>query len=46
LGETLEDGVSLSKYTKAIESIGVAVLDANGELRSMDDIVDDIGAKW
>jgi TP901 family phage tail tape measure protein len=28
LGETLEDGVDLTKYTNALKSIGVNVLDA------------------
>jgi TP901 family phage tail tape measure protein len=46
LGETLEDGVDLTKYTKALQSIGVSVLDANGELREMGAVVDEIGEKW
>lgn len=46
LGETLEDGVDLNKYSKALETIGVKVLDATGELRSMGLVVDEIGAKW
>jgi len=46
LGETLEDGVDLSKYTKAMKTIGVDVLDANGKLRDMDSILDDIAKRW
>jgi TP901 family phage tail tape measure protein len=46
LGETLDDGVSLTKYSKALESIGVSVLDTTGNLRSMDDILEDMGKKW
>lgn len=46
LGETLEDGVDLNKYSQALAKIGVSVLDANGQLRNMDDILDDMGAKW
>lgn len=46
LGETLEDGVDLTKYTKALETVGVRALDATGELRSMDDILEDLGGKW
>lgn len=46
LGETLEDGVNLTKYTKALETIGVKVLDAAGNMRSMNDILDDMGQKW
>lgn len=45
MGETLEDGVDLTKYTKALESVGVQVLDANGELKDMDVILDDLSNK-
>lgn len=46
LGETLDDGVDLTKYSIALQKIGVNVLDANGNLRQMDDILDDLGARW
>ena len=46
LGETLEDGVDLNKYSIALQKIGVNILDANGNLRQMDDILDDLGARW
>lgn len=46
LGETLEDGVDLNKYSKALAVVGVDVLTANGELRNMDDILVDLAAKW
>lgn len=46
LGETLEDGVELTKYTSALDAIGVSVLDLNGNLRDADDILDDTAAKW
>lgn len=46
LGKTLEDGVNLTKYTKALENIGVSVLDQNGHLKDMDSILEEIGAKW
>ena len=46
LGETLEDGLDLTKYTKALKTIGVNVLDINGELRNMGDVVDEIMTKW
>lgn len=39
MGETLEDGVTLTKFTKALEAVGVEVLDTNGELRDMSDII-------
>lgn len=46
LGETLEDGVDLNKYSIALQKIGVDVLDANGNLRTMNDILDALGARW
>jgi len=46
LGETLDDGVNLTKYSKALKTIGVEVLDATGGLRQMDDILMDMGEKW
>lgn len=46
LGKTLEDGVNLTKYSKALETVGVSVLDATGNLRDMDSILDDLGSKW
>ena len=46
LGDTLEDGVTLTKYSKALDKIGVQVLDYTGNLRSADDILLDMGEKW
>lgn len=46
LGETDEDGVGLGQVSSALESIGVQVLDAQGQLRDMGDIVTDLGDKW
>ena len=46
LGETLEDGVDLNKYSKALQTIGVNILDANGNLRDMGGVIDEIGEKW
>ena len=46
LGETLEDGVDLNKYSEALQKVGVEALDATGELRRADDILTDMAAKW
>jgi hypothetical protein len=46
LGETLEDGVDLNKYSEALQVVGVDVLTASGELRDMDSILNDLGEKW
>ena len=46
LGETLEDGTNLGQYSEALSKVGVHIQDANGNLRDMDNILDDIGARW
>lgn len=46
LGETLEDGTDLNKYSKALKTVGVDILDATGNMREMDAILDDLANKW
>ena len=46
LGKTLEDGVDLNKYSKALKTVGVEVLTMTGDLRSADDILTDLAGKW
>ena len=46
LGETLDDGTTLNKYSAALASVGVQIKDTSGELRSMDAILNDLGEKW
>ena len=46
LGETLEDGVTLNKYSSALETVGVNILDSNKKLKDMDTILDELGNKW
>ena len=46
LGKTLDDGTTLGKYSQALTKVGIAVKDSNGELRSMDEILADMGRKW
>ena len=46
LGETLDDGTTLNKYSSALAAVGVQIKDTSGELRSMDAILNDLGAKW
>ena len=46
LGETLDDGTTLNKYSKALDIVGVNIKNEAGELKSMDEILDEIGAKW
>lgn len=46
LGQTLEDGTTLNKYSKALNTIGVRIKETNGDMKAMDTILDEIGAKW
>lgn len=46
LGKTLDDGTTLGKYSKALQTIGVNIKDTSGEVRDMNSILDDMGAKW
>ena len=46
LGETLEDGVDLNKYSKALKAVGIEVLGMNGELKQADQILDELGTRW
>ena len=46
LGETLEDGVGLSKYSEALKKADVDILDYKGELKDMDVILSELGNKW
>ena len=46
LGETLEDGTSLNKYSEALAKVGVSIFEQNGELKAMDNILDELAARW
>lgn len=46
LGETLEDGTDLNKYSKALYKAGIDIKDQNGELRDMNSILDEMMDKW
>ena len=46
LGETLEDGTDLNKYSQALATVGVQIKDASGNIKNMDDILNDLGARW
>lgn len=46
LGETLDDGTTLNKYSAALQAVGISIKDQNGELKAMDDILAEMGAKW
>lgn len=46
LGDTLDDDTTLTKYTQALEKVGVSVTLQNGELKDMDSILTQLGEKW
>ena len=45
-GETLDDGTTLNKYSQALATVGVQIKDTDGELKGMDEILDNLGSKW
>ena len=46
LGETLDDGTTLNKYSEALSKVGISIKDQSGNLKDMDKILDEMGAKW
>lgn len=46
LGETLDDGTSLNKYSQALDSVGISIFETSGEIKAMDKILDELGNKW
>ena len=46
LGETLDDGTTLNKYSEALQKVGISIFEQNGQLKDMDNILNDMGAKW
>lgn len=46
LGKTLDDGTTLGQYSQALEAVGINIKDSNGQLKDMDVILNEMGAKW
>lgn len=46
LGETLEDGTDLNKYSEALAKVGIQVKEQNGDLKAMDDILNEMADVW
>ena len=46
LGATDEDGVGLGKVSKQLDAIGVKILDQEGNMRDMGDVIEDLAKKW
>lgn len=46
VGKTLEDGTTLGKYSEALNAVGVNIKDANGGLKDMDIILNELAGVW
>ena len=46
LGGTDEDGLGLGDVSGTMESMGINVLDASGNLREMGDVIEEVATKW
>lgn len=46
IGKIEEDGTTFSNVAKALNSIGIAATDSAGQLRSLQDIMDELGPMW
>lgn len=46
LGDTLDDGTTLNKYSEALSKVGIKIKDQNNELKDMDTILNEMGEKW
>lgn len=45
-GETLEDGIDLNNVETQLKYIGIQLTTTQGELRSTEDVLDELGKKW
>lgn len=46
MGETLEDGVDLGQVTKTLDKVGVTVLDAEGKMNNVGNIMEQLMDVW
>ena len=46
MGETLEDGTTLGNLSGTLADIGINVTDAEGNLRNLGDVLEDLQDKW
>lgn len=46
LGNSLEDGTTLGQYSEALNKVGINIKSVNGEVKSMDTILNEMGSKW
>ena len=46
VGKTDEDGITYGQVSKQMKQMGIDIADANGQLRNMGEVVEEIGNKW
>lgn len=46
IGKIEEDGTTFSNVAKALNSIGIAATDSSGQLRTLQDIMEELGPMW
>jgi TP901 family phage tail tape measure protein len=46
LGETLEDGTTLNKYSEALAKVGISIKNEYGGIKDMNTLLDEMGEKW
>lgn len=45
-GKTLEDGTDVNRVDKALQNVGVSLMDTNGEFRDLEVVITELGQKW
>ena len=45
-GKTLEDGMNINNVETQLAYVGIALRNTNGELRSTEEVLDELGGKW
>lgn len=45
-GKTLEDGMNINNVETQLAYVGIALRNTNGELRSTEEVLDELGKKW
>lgn len=45
-GKTLEDGMDVNRVETMLGNLGIALRDSNGELRSLEDVITELGHSW
>jgi hypothetical protein len=46
IGKATEDGMSLNRVEKALDSIGIRLRDSSGQFRNLENVLTDVGEKW